>query len=174
MAQVYIYQQKWAEARECLSRSQAIITEVGAADYLSALERRWGEFWLGTGEQDKALEHVRRSVELAKSQVNPLEEGKAYRMLGQVYLAQGNTLQAEQALAHSLKVLTNYYIPYEAARTRTLLARVALACGDHDHAKFYLDEAQNIFKSLNSKYNLAEVRKLSRQLESLLADQVTG
>jgi tetratricopeptide (TPR) repeat protein len=65
LAQVHIYMGDWSEARTCLKRSGAIFDEIGTEDWLPELERRWGEYCLGTGALDEALAHLALAQEEA-------------------------------------------------------------------------------------------------------------
>jgi tetratricopeptide (TPR) repeat protein len=163
LAQVQLYQEKWAEAQAGLSLAQARFAQAGSEEHLPELERRWGEFYLKTGNHDQALSHLQRSLELAVAQQVGLEEGMSYRVLGQLYLAQGELKAAEAALRQSLSIL-NESSDYEAAKTRLALAHLALKCGPSNEAQDYLHEAIPTFQKLGAKADLAEAQELERRL----------
>ncbi|MCB0166121.1 MAG: tetratricopeptide repeat protein, partial [Anaerolineae bacterium] len=160
MAQVHIYRQEWAEALECLARSQAIFTDVGAKDYLPELDRRWGEYWLGVGDLNQALVHLRRAVDLAAKQGNPLQEGKSRRMLGEAYLQRDEPVPALEILERSLAILNDFNISYEAARTKTAVSRAALALGDYERASRLLATVMELFESLGATADVTKVQML--------------
>jgi class 3 adenylate cyclase/tetratricopeptide (TPR) repeat protein len=166
LAQVHIYEQNWSGASDCLSRSQALFAEIGSEDFLAELERRWGEFYLRTGELDQALAHSRRSIRLAVSQSARLEEGISYRVLGQVHLARGETERAKDALRQSLGILNDLESQYEAARTMLCLVRLALEGEPTVAARTQLAQAVKIFENLGAQADLAEARNLAKQLSS--------
>jgi len=161
LAQVHLYQGNWPEAYTCLSRSEALFAEVGSQEYQPELERRWGELFLKTGKLDEALEHTRRSIELAIEQSTPLEEGMSRRMLGQVHLARNEWELARAALRHSLQILDGLN-EYEAAKTKLSLARAMIETGlTTDEARAYLAQAIQTFEKLGAQADLAEAQTLN-------------
>jgi tetratricopeptide (TPR) repeat protein len=163
MAQVHLYRRDWAEAQACLNRSQALFAEAGSREFLAELERRWGEFYLKTGQLDQALAHLGHSLELAVEQGNPLEEGLSQRVLGQVYLAQGDIAAATAALQQSRQILAELN-RYEAAKTGLALAHLALTSGSPAEARAPLAQARNTFAALGAQADLAEAEALARRL----------
>jgi tetratricopeptide (TPR) repeat protein len=167
LAQVHLYQKNWDDARTCLSRSEALFAEVGFQEYQPELERRWGELFLKTGKLDEALEHTRRSIELAIEQSTPLEEGMSRRMLGQVHLARNEWELAGAALRHSLQILDGLN-EYEAAKTKLSLASLKMETSPTtDEARAYLAQAINTFEKLGAKADLTEAQALGMNLSNL-------
>jgi predicted ATPase/phosphoribosyl 1,2-cyclic phosphodiesterase/anti-anti-sigma regulatory factor len=166
LSQVHIYRENWGEALACLNRSQDTFILAGSDEYLPELERRWGEFYLGTGELDQALDHALRSVELAVEQVHPLEEGLSCRVLGQVHLARGEHEPAEAALRQSLQVFSDLGSEYEAGRTKLSLVRLAAETDSIsvDEARACLMQAIETFEGLDAQVNLVEALDLQQQL----------
>ncbi|MCB0209524.1 MAG: tetratricopeptide repeat protein [Anaerolineae bacterium] len=160
MAQVHIYRQEWADALTCLARSHSIFTEVGANDYIPELERRWGEYCIGTGEINRALDYLNRAVERAVQQHNPLQEGKSRRMLGEALLAQHKVDEAITVLNHSLTLLTDFDMVYEAARTKVILSRALAITGDQEKAQALLNAAIDLFKRLGAASDLAKAEAI--------------
>ena len=62
--------------------SQVLFEEIGSDDYLAELDRRWGEYYLGTGEVERAMDHAQRSLKLAEEQDSPLDMGMTLRLMG--------------------------------------------------------------------------------------------
>ncbi|MDY7077183.1 MAG: tetratricopeptide repeat protein [Chloroflexota bacterium] len=164
LARVFMHQENWVEARVCLSQNQVISIEVGYDEHLPELERHWGEFYLETGELDAALDHARRSVELAVEHSNLLEEGMACRVLGQVHLARGELEPAEAALHQSLDILSDLNSKYEATKTKLALVRLVLETGltpdIQGEAQSYLVQAIQTFEKLGAQTDLAEAQSL--------------
>jgi tetratricopeptide (TPR) repeat protein len=169
LAQVYIYQENWSEALACLNHSQDTFVQAGSGEYLPELERRWGEFYLKTGQLGGALDHIRRSVELAVEQAHQLEEGLSCRVLGQVHVARGEEEPAEAALRQSLQILTDLNSEYEATKTKLSLVRLAMETSPtpdlEDQAQEYLAQAIRTFEELGAQADLAEARDLERQMK---------
>lgn len=164
LAQVRIYQEQWAEAETCLTRSGAIFVEIGSEEFLPELERRWGEYYLKTGQPEQALTHVQRSLQLAETQEARLEEGMSYRVLGQVHLARGDYNEAGAALRQSHQILTELNSEFEAAKTVIPLARLALANGSALAERGRLEQAITLFEALGAKAELANARALLTQM----------
>ncbi|MEE8384922.1 MAG: tetratricopeptide repeat protein, partial [Dehalococcoidia bacterium] len=164
LAQVHIYQENWSEARACLSRSQAILAEIGSEHFLPELERRWGRFYLKTDALDQALDHIRRSVELATAQGARLEEGMSRRVLGQVHLARDERGLAGTAWRQSLQILSDLDSEYEAAKTMLSLARLTLE-DDPVEVQAQLEQVVQTFEKLGAQADLAEALALAEQLE---------
>jgi tetratricopeptide (TPR) repeat protein len=176
LALLYISQEKWAEAQASLSRSEAIFADLDSDEYLPELARRWGEYYLGVGESDQALDHALRSIELGMELGSLLEEGLSCRTLGQVHLARGEWEPAEAALYQSLQILTDLGSEYEIAKTQLLLIRLAVESGSvadrEDEMRDYLAQAVQTFERLDAQVDLTEARDLERQLqESAGGDQ---
>ncbi|MEM7032839.1 MAG: adenylate/guanylate cyclase domain-containing protein, partial [Chloroflexota bacterium] len=75
LAQAHIYQKNWRDAKANLTQSEAIFTKLNYEDSMPELKRRWGEFYLETGNLSKALLSLQESIALAISQEAKLEEG---------------------------------------------------------------------------------------------------
>ncbi|MCP4544308.1 MAG: tetratricopeptide repeat protein [Chloroflexi bacterium] len=167
LGQMYIfYQENWDEALACLNRSQDTFILAGSDDYLPELERRWGEFYLGTGELDQALDHALRSVELAVEQSHSLKEGLSCRILGRVHLARREDEPAEAALRQSLQIFNDLDSKYEIAKTQLFLVRLAVETGiiPEDEARTYLAQAIPLFEELGARVDLDKARDLEQQL----------
>lgn len=164
LAQVHIYRENWPDARACLGRSQAIFAEVQSEDFLPELERRWAELHLKTNEPDRALEHARRSIELAEAGEAPLEEGMSARILGEIHLARGDFAPAEAALQRSLRILEKLNSEFELARTLLSLARLGVEAGPTAENRAQLDRAIKTFERLGAHADLTGALSLQRTL----------
>jgi tetratricopeptide (TPR) repeat protein len=168
LGQVHIYQENWVEARACLEHSQAAFREIGSEDWLPELERRWGQYYLGSGALDEALAHTRRSVELAITKESRLEEGMSCRVLAQVHQARGERGRAADALRQSLRILNELNSEYEAAKTGVVLARLGLehapaGAALRADALAQLNQSIATFERLGAQADLAQARALAQQ-----------
>ncbi len=164
MAQIYIDREKWALAQDYLNSSHAIFTDAGSDNYLSEIERRWAQLYMRIGQPNKAMDHIQIAIELATAQRNPLEQGKSYRVLGQIHLIREEIETAETALTFSLRILDNLNSRYEIAKTQFIMAHVAATKKDFDSARNYLSSAIQTFKDLKAKNDLAAAQTLTREL----------
>lgn len=163
LAQVYIYQQNWKEAETALQTSETLFTEIGSDDYLPELKRRWGDYFLHTGQLAQALQQTQESIELARTQEARLDEGISYRILGEIYRSQNLFSDSKTALGQGLDILMELESEYEAAKTRLSLAKLWSAEDAATARKFVL-EAQQSFQKLGAKADLAEAENLLSML----------
>ena len=140
------------------------MVKIGSEEFLPELERRWGEYYLRMSELDQALEHTRRSVDLAIAQEARLEEGMSYRILGQIRMARGEQDLAKTALDQSLQILTDLNSEYEAAKTIVPLVSLALRNNPTAINREQLVQAIATFANIGAKADLAQARSLEEQL----------
>jgi tetratricopeptide (TPR) repeat protein len=164
LAQVYLLQGELLKARECLLNSQAIFAEINCEDYLAELERRWGEYYLKTGDLDKALDHTRRSHELAVSQADRREEGISSRMLGEVHLARGEYQSAKIILGESLKIMQELGNDYETAKTMMSLIQLEMADETKEPSRDHLEQATQVFTRYGAQIDLERALTLANRL----------
>ena len=161
LAQVHIYEGVWQEAFTCLTSSERIFQETGSDHFVPELERRWGEYYLRTGDLDSALGHLYHSIEMAMAQEARAEEGMSLRVLGDVHREYGNHALAQATLRQGLSLLEGLNSEYEVAKTRLSLARVE-ADADPAGAQMLLKQAAQTFERLGAKADLMESQLLAR------------
>ncbi len=159
LAQVQIYKEDWPAAYDSLIRAQNIFGESGSEDYLSELERRWGEYYLKTGNLAQALAHINRSIELAEDQEALLDQGLALRILGEIHGKTGRFEGAQKSLQRSLQILKDLGSEYEAAKTMLLQIRLALQMG-READRSQLENTRQTFEKLGAQADLREVYRL--------------
>ncbi|NUM47509.1 MAG: tetratricopeptide repeat protein [Anaerolineales bacterium] len=167
LAQVHINQKNWHEAEKALQRSEKLFMEIGSDDYLPELKRRWGDYFLHTGQLVQALQYTQQSIELARTQEARLDEGMSYRVLGEIYQARGDSVSANTALLQSLDILIEMESEYEAAKTRLRLAQL-WASQDVSKTQDLLQEVLNSFQKLGAKAELKEIEELYARLSESL------
>ena len=164
LGQVHVYQGTFPEARECLTNADKLFAEAGSDDYLSELERRWGEYYLRTGDLEQAFAHTERSIDLAKEQEARLDEGMSFRVLGEIHIERREFDQAQVALTSSLLTLEELGSEYEAAKTILALTRLALEMGS-DIDKSQLQGVLETFEKLGAQADLKQARELAEQID---------
>ncbi len=163
LGQLRLYQRNFSEAQHLLATSEEIFASIESEDFLPELERRWAELYLHTGKIDVALQHIRRSLELAVQQEAKLEEGMSCRVLGLVQLASGQKKPAEISLRRSLKILTDLNSTYEIAKTKVAFGQL----WQHENpaaARQNLKDAIGDFKALGAKTDLQYAENLIAHL----------
>ena len=104
---------------------------------------------------DQALTSCQKSLEASKSLGERLEEGAAYRILGQIYSAKGEKDRSRGYFQRSKLVLQRIGAKYE-------LARTCLEAGQSPAFDYYkrlgfLSDAESLFRALNSSHHLGLV-----------------
>ncbi|MFC1996127.1 tetratricopeptide repeat protein [Chloroflexota bacterium] len=162
LAQVHIYQENWNQAKDTLIESEALFEEIGSDDYLAELDRRWGEYYFGIGDFERAMDYAQRSLKLAEDKDALLDVGITLRLMGLIQTVFREIDLAEQSLQRSQKVLDELGSEYEAAKTTIALANLALKKGseiDLDH----LDAAIQTFNKLGAQADLEQAQTLRDQ-----------
>jgi class 3 adenylate cyclase/tetratricopeptide (TPR) repeat protein len=104
---------------------------------------------LADGELPQALERAHLGLGLAERSRSPLEQGAAYRALGQIQEAMGNDQEAEAAYRKSLDIL-------EAVKALPELAQTLLAYGcfklgdDPSEGRRMIGRARDVFTSIGA------------------------
>ncbi|MFN2284942.1 MAG: tetratricopeptide repeat protein [Anaerolineae bacterium] len=167
LAQVYIHQENWEQAQEYLQRSQTLLDDIGSKEFLPELERLWGEYYLKTNDLDQAMQYTQHAITLAQTYSDPLEEGIAHRLLGQIHLAQAAPQLAEEALHTSLDMLGHLNNEHEIARTKLALVKLILTekTTFSDKAQMHLREAIKTFEKLDARADLAQALALQQKAD---------
>lgn len=164
LAQTMINRTNWPQAREYLSAAQTLFIETGYfKEEVSELERRWGEYYLKTGDFVQAKAHIDRATALAIELNAPWHEAISRRMLGKIYLTQGSHAIAEVELRQSLQILRRLNCRYEIARTEIGLVYLSLEYPVEDRQN-HLSRAMATFEAIGAQVDLIEARSLQAQL----------
>jgi class 3 adenylate cyclase/tetratricopeptide (TPR) repeat protein len=161
LAQVYICQQNWDAALNALNKSQRIFDQVGSEDFIPELERRWGEYFHGIDDLEKAAEHTQHSIELASAQEARLELGMSFRVMGEIHLSFGDYEAAEITLMRSYRILNDLESEYEAAKSTVDLAKLALRKKE-EIDRSQLHQAEQIFQRLGAEADLKIANELMK------------
>ncbi len=161
---VYIKQQRWSTALAYLQHSLRLFSQIDAEDFLPEVYRHLAEAYLGQDSLDEAMGHIQLSLEQAKAQAAKLEEGSAYRVLGQICSTQQGYSQAITAHEKSLSILNKLDAPYDVAQTQYQLARVCLQTGEIRKGRELLDRAQTAFRQLGARLDLWELEKFKQTI----------
>ncbi len=160
-AQVDLFRGRLDSARDKLSESDRIFRHLNVEDYLSELERRWGEYYLRAGDTASALTHVHRSLDFAVVQKGRLDEGLAYRALGEILCASSDRAGSREMLGNAQAIFAELNNEYEMARTRLMLGQLDLVCGDGEAARHEFAQAQATFERLGAKAYAAQASALA-------------
>jgi len=106
-------------------------------------------------EFDQAFISCKKSLEASVALREKIEEGAAYRILGQIYSAKGEKGRSREYFQKSVSLLQQIGAKYE-------LARAYLETGRSESFDYYkrlgfLSNAESLFRNLNSKYHLGLV-----------------
>jgi tetratricopeptide (TPR) repeat protein len=163
-AQVYMAQENWLEARNCLRRMQDLNDAITLAELQADLAYLWGLFYLSTGDYSQAQAHLKQAIDTAITHHHPLEEGLARSLMGQVHLARKETALAAVSLGQGLQILNDLNSDFEVAKTKLALAHLTMGMGEIEEALDYLKSALATFKRVGAKVWQAKAEKLLAQL----------
>jgi tetratricopeptide (TPR) repeat protein len=104
---------------------------------------------LADGEAEAAVQRARRAIELAESNDFRLEQGAAYRALGQALEASRQCVEAEAAYRRSLETLENIQSLPELGQTLLVLGRFTLA-DDVAEGRRLVERARAIFDEIGA------------------------
>lgn len=165
---LYLRCGKLPEAETTLAQSRASFEAIGSNDYLPTIYGLMSETALAQNQATLAVEHARRSLELAQQMGAQMEEGTARRTLGIALAAQGQAQAGLEELTRSLAILDEVGDPYEAARTRCELGRLHLRRGgegERAQAVAFLRKAADTFARLGAKPDSALAQAALAQAE---------
>ena len=117
--------------------------------------RLLAELQLAQKNFDQALISCQKSLEVSKSLGEKIEEGAAYRILGQIYSARGEKEKSSEYFLKSISSLQQVGAKYELARTYLEAGRSETF--DYYKRLGFLSNAESLFRELNSKYHLGLV-----------------
>lgn len=104
---------------------------------------------------DEAMASCQKSLKVSISLGEKLEEGAAYRILGQIYSAKGEKEKAQEYFEKAVSILQQIGAKYELALTYLQAGRSSSF--DHYKRLGFLSNAETLFRYLDSKYHLGLV-----------------
>ncbi len=114
---------------------------------------------LASGKIEKALMTARSAVELAERGGYLLEQGAAYRTLGQVYEADGHRPEAEAAFRRCVEILGEIQSRPELGQSLLAYGRFKLE-EDADEGKRLLKCAIDLFEEIDATGWIEETRAI--------------
>ena len=148
-----------------LSNSSAQFEQAGSRDFLPEMMRHQAEAHLLADNLAEAEAIINKAFDLAQEQENQGEMGCSQRIKAKILLDQCQPDLAIQELQQSISLLKNVGEEYELARSRFALAKT-MWYGDKEskHVKPLLEEAHNVFESLDAKMDLTAVIQFNKQI----------
>lgn len=104
---------------------------------------------------DDALISCQKSLKVSKSVGERIEEGVAYKILGQIYSAKGGKRRASVYFRKSVSLLQQIGAKYELARTYLEAGRSQTF--DYYRRLGFLSDAESLFRDLESRYHVGLV-----------------
>jgi len=149
----------WQAALEYSHKSQARYRELGKEDELVELFVYMGMAWLMKGDIEQAKGWGQQALDLfdqlgkGKSPRRIEDQGRAFRLLGDVYRRLGELAEARQFYEQSLAAYRSVNNQVETARSVFALAHLASHFEDLDQAAL-LAEARQVFTQLGAVLDL--------------------
>ncbi len=134
-------------------------------DMISQTHRLLAELKVATREYDLAFDSCQKSLEVSRSLGEKIEEGAAYRILGQIHSVRGEKELSHECFNQSVSLLQQIGARYE-------LAKTYLEAGSSKEFDYYkrlgfLSNAEIEFRGLGSSYYLGQV---NLSIASLLSE----
>jgi DNA-binding CsgD family transcriptional regulator len=149
---------EWIEAHDrWLAWSGAVLTQ-------SQVQALWAQYFLQSGDIDKAYASARQALAHATEPRQPLALLAAHRLLGELDTETGCFDQAADHLDQSLALADACHAPYERALTLLAMAEIHAALRETTAATTLLDEVRTICTPLGAKPALARVDALAARL----------
>jgi tetratricopeptide (TPR) repeat protein len=159
LAEGYLRSGDWDATEEALSRGESLALELDAKHNLPEIYRVWAELALLTDRFPAALDHARRSIHLAESVGEPLEQGMGLRVLGQVLAASEQPDRALASFEQSLSLVEKD--PYQMARTRMHYGLTLVSGGSRTRGETLLEQARAAFQGLGAEYDYTQLDALT-------------
>jgi len=120
-------------------------------DMISQTYRLLAELKLAQKKYDSAFVSCQKSLEVSKSLGEKIEEGAAYRILGQIYSARGEKEKSAQCFNEGISYLQQVGAKYELAKTYLEAGRSETF--DYYKSLGFLSNAESLFRDLRSRYH---------------------
>lgn len=124
-------------------------------DMISQTYRLLAELRMVQKRHNEALTWCQKSLEVSKSLGEKIEEGAAYRILGQIYSAKGEKEKSAEYFLNSISYLQHVGAKYELVKTYLEAGRSKAF--DYYKRLGFLSNAESLFRDLKSKYHLGLV-----------------
>lgn len=141
LAQLHLSRHQWEPARAALAEAEALATADGWEYILPETYTTQAQLALANGDRAGAQQWAEQAIAIAAELGQTLEEGKAWRVKGQVLAVAGQSEAAVSALEQSLALLGNQD-PYETARSQLQLAQALALAGDAERSATLHNEAE--------------------------------
>jgi len=174
--ELHFQEGKLGEAEACYLEAIRIGEKIAPQSaIISQSCRLLAELELEKGELDKALESGEKSLRVSEAIGERLEQGLAYKVLGQIYDLKKEKDKSRQAFEKSVNLLDEINARYEQIRVYQALSLTEVF--DHQERSDYLSRAKKLSVNLGLKYfegtcelSLAEIElDLSNFEDSLYA-----
>jgi serine/threonine protein kinase/tetratricopeptide (TPR) repeat protein len=140
---------EWAAATSALAEAEALALEVDAQDQLPEIYRSRASIYLAHEQIDQARETIGKTITLCHDLELKIDEGMAWRILGQALGASGQIEQAREAFEHSLALVQDD--GYEVARTQAEWGWALLnSDSDVEYGRALVNEARATFERLGA------------------------
>jgi DNA-binding NtrC family response regulator len=123
---------------------------------ISQSTRLLAELQVRSGDLDGALATCERSLRISKTIGEKLEEGIAYRILGQIHNQKGQEADAKENFSQAVKILGELGVKSELAKS--YLEMGSLGCFDFLEKMRFLGRAEELAGELDTPYLLGKVK----------------
>ncbi|MDP9844064.1 AfsR/SARP family transcriptional regulator [Streptosporangium lutulentum] len=152
LAQVCLYQDRYAEAAEMFRRSRVIFRELGDTRGEATSICGLGAVNQFCGEHRVALGYFRRALAMFLATGNRSGEAYARQAIGRVCLELGEPGQASEWLEQALRLARELGDPHREGCVSMQVGRLHVLAADADQAMRFQGHALDIFESLGDRH----------------------
>ena len=156
----YVRRGEIDQARTHLELSRAFYAQADARDFLPELHRHFAAAALCVADYERAVDHARQALALARELAMRVEEAASLHLLGEIALARDDAAGAAPYLTQALPILEAADQEYELARCRLMVARLYLATGRPVAAQALWTAAVATFRKLDARLDLQAAASL--------------
>lgn len=151
-------------ASKSIERYSQLLESSGRVSDLPTREFLLARYTMACGDVDQALQHARRTLELAKDPRQPLILLNAHQFLAETNIEVGEFELAASHFDQAIALATSCAAPFTLARIRTGQAGLMITTGKLDRASRLLDLAQQTAEPLSARPLLERIASFRKRL----------
>lgn len=155
------------KARELLDEAIAFAKEIGTTFQLGVAMRSFASCMLLFGKIDSAIVACNEAIQIADEANELLVKSRACRLLVEIWCQLGKVdyQEAQMKIDEAIQLQSEFGAKPEHARSKVVHARLLLEQGDEPGSRQDLEQAIDMFGSLDMQCDLDRAQQLLRQFE---------
>jgi transcriptional regulator with PAS, ATPase and Fis domain/Tfp pilus assembly protein PilF len=157
LGELYTETKEYKKAKQHLDQAEDVAKQCAPeSDVMTEITRRKAQYYLITGEFDKALHYALDCIQLSNKIGDKLEMGAALRVLGEIYLATEKPRKAVSAFQASIHTLKSIHECYELMRSCISYSEYLIGNNSRE-AEVYLLEAKQLCNKVKLDYYMSQI-----------------